>query len=47
MIPVANAGDYMRALPKSRLVTLPSLGHVPQEEDPMASVAAVRDFLAE
>jgi len=47
MIPVANAGDYMRALPRSRLVTLPSLGHVPQEEDPGASVAAVRDFLAE
>jgi pimeloyl-ACP methyl ester carboxylesterase len=47
MIPVANADDYMRALPNARLVTLPSLGHVPHEEAPGPSVAAIRDFLAE
>ena len=34
MIPVANAADYLRALPDARLATLPGLGHVPHEEAP-------------
>jgi pimeloyl-ACP methyl ester carboxylesterase len=46
MIPIANAADYMRALPHGKLVTLPSLGHVPHEESPEISVAPVREFLA-
>ncbi len=46
MIPVTNAADYARAMPASRLVTLPNLGHVPQEEAPAASLAPVRAFLA-
>ncbi len=45
MIPVANAADYQRDLPDSRLVELPGLGHLPQEEAPEISIAAVRDFL--
>lgn len=45
MIPAGNAADYQRALPDSRLVVLPGLGHVPQEEAPDASVEAVRQFL--
>ena len=45
MIPVANAADYLRALPDARLVTLPGLGHLPQEEAPAASVAPVIAFL--
>jgi pimeloyl-ACP methyl ester carboxylesterase len=45
MVPVANAADYQRALPDSRLVVLPGLGHVPMEEAPAASLAPVRDFL--
>ncbi len=47
MIPIANAADYLRALPHARLVTLPSLGHVPQEESPDTSLAPIRSFLAE
>lgn len=47
MIPPANAADYMRALPDSRLVTLAALGHVPHEEAPDISLRPVRDFLAE
>ncbi len=47
MIPVANARDYLQALPKARLVTFPKLGHVPQEENPGASVEALRAFLLE
>ena len=45
MIPVANADDYLAALPRGRLVRLPGVGHVPQEEAPDASAAAVRAFL--
>jgi pimeloyl-ACP methyl ester carboxylesterase len=48
MIPVANAQDYLRALPAAataRLVALPGLGHVPHEEDPAAGLPAVQAFL--
>lgn len=47
MIPFANASDYQRVLPDSRLVALPTLGHLPMEEDPEASLAPVRAFLCE
>ena len=45
LIPLANAQDYVEALPNSRLVTLPGLGHLPHEEDPARSLAPVREFL--
>jgi pimeloyl-ACP methyl ester carboxylesterase len=44
MIPFANSADYLKAIPGSRLVALPGVGHLPQEEAP-GSVAAVREFL--
>ncbi len=47
MIPVSNAADYLRALPHARLVALPGLGHVPQEEAPEESLAPVEAFLDE
>ena len=47
LIPVANGQDYLAALPDARLVTLPGLGHVPQEEDAAASVVPVLEFLRE
>jgi pimeloyl-ACP methyl ester carboxylesterase len=46
MIPVANAADYARAIPGSRVVRLPGVGHLPQEEAPAASLAPVAAFLA-
>lgn len=46
MIPPANAQDYLAAIPHSRLVSLPGLGHVPQEESPATSLAPVESFLA-
>ena len=46
MIPVANAQDYLRALPDARLVTLPGVGHLPHEEAPAASLPALVAFLA-
>jgi pimeloyl-ACP methyl ester carboxylesterase len=45
MIPIANAQDYLKALPDARLVVIPNSGHLPQEEAAQASLAAVRAFL--
>jgi pimeloyl-ACP methyl ester carboxylesterase len=47
MIPVANAQDYLRAMPHARLVVLPGVGHLPHEEAAAASMPAVSAFLAE
>jgi pimeloyl-ACP methyl ester carboxylesterase len=46
LIPPAIAKQFNADLAASRLVVFDSLGHVPQEEDPAATVAAVREFLA-
>lgn len=46
MIPVANAQDYLAALPDATLVVLPGIGHVPQEEAPRETIAPLRAFLA-
>jgi pimeloyl-ACP methyl ester carboxylesterase len=45
MIPFTNAQDYLRAIPGSRLVAFPDLGHIPQEEAPDRSLTPVRQFL--
>lgn len=45
MIPVANAGDYLRALPNARLVRMNGVGHLPQEEAPAESALTVHQFL--
>ncbi len=47
LIPPANAERFLRDIPGSRLVMFPDLGHVPQEEDPGASVTPVLAFLGE
>lgn len=39
--------QFQANLPDSRLVSFPGLGHMPQEEDPATTVAAVRAFLEE
>lgn len=44
-IPVTHAQDYLRALPRATLVTLPGTGHVPQEEAVQAGLAALQEFL--
>jgi pimeloyl-ACP methyl ester carboxylesterase len=47
MIPLANADDYVKALPDCRLVVvLPGVGHLPQEEAPETSLVPVKEFLA-
>jgi len=45
MIPIANAADYLKALPNATLARLPTLGHVPHEEAPAESLAPVLAFL--
>lgn len=38
---------FQAELPNARLVSFPGLGHMPQEEDPATTIAAVREFLAQ
>ena len=45
MIPVAHAQDYLGAIEGSRLLALPQVGHLPQEEAASASLQAVAAFL--
>lgn len=45
LIPVANAQDYLAAIPHASLATLPTLGHVPFEEDPTLSLPPLLAFL--
>ena len=45
MIPLSNAQDYLQAINGSRLVTLPGVGHLPQEEAPDRALEPVRAFL--
>lgn len=45
MIPVANASDYIKAIPSSHLIVLPNVGHLPQEEQPQLGLVALQKFL--
>jgi pimeloyl-ACP methyl ester carboxylesterase len=47
LIPPRYGEQFHLDIAGSRFVTFPALGHVPQEEDPRATVAVVREFLAE
>jgi pimeloyl-ACP methyl ester carboxylesterase len=46
LIPLANGERLHRDIVGSQLVVFPELGHVPHEEDPQATLAAVQAFLA-
>jgi len=45
LIPPANAKRFEQDLPGSRVVMFDDLGHVPQEEDPVRTLAAARAFM--
>ena len=45
LIPPADGHKFAEDIPSSQLVVLPGLGHVPHEEAPTASLAAVTAFL--
>ena len=36
---------FQAAMPNAKLISFPDLGHLPQEEDPVATVTKVREFL--
>ena len=46
LIPVAHAEKFADAIPGSKLIIYPESGHIPQEEQPVASVEDFRAFLA-
>ncbi len=45
LIPPSNAHRFKTFIANSRLVIFDDLGHVPHEEDPVRTVAAVKEFL--
>ena len=45
LIPPDNAERFHQDIAASKLVLFDQLGHVPQEEDPVTTIAAVKDFL--
>jgi pimeloyl-ACP methyl ester carboxylesterase len=45
LIPPEDAQSFHRDIAGSRLMVFDQLGHVPQEEDPAATVAAAKQFL--
>lgn len=45
LIPVAQGKRFEQDIPNSQLIIFESLGHVPHEEDPLLTVAAVKAFL--
>ncbi len=47
LVPPDNARRFAHDIPGARLVMLPHLAHVPQEEDPATSVVPVKSFLEE
>jgi pimeloyl-ACP methyl ester carboxylesterase len=46
LIPPADAERFHRDIAGSRLTVFDELGHVPQEEDPAATVAVAKQFLS-
>ena len=44
-IPISNSNDYLKVMPNVKRVSLPNIGHLPQEEQPSIGLAALKDFL--
>lgn len=47
LLPPSDAARFHRDIAGSRLIVFDQLGHVPQEEDPLATVAVAKQFLAQ
>jgi pimeloyl-ACP methyl ester carboxylesterase len=45
LIPLANAQDYLRVMPKAEFVKFVGVGHVPHEEAPTETLPALTSFL--
>jgi pimeloyl-ACP methyl ester carboxylesterase len=44
-IPIRNSNDYLKVMPNVKRVSLPNIGHLPQEEQPSIGLQALKDFL--
>ena len=44
-IPISNSNDYLRVMPNAKRVSLPNIGHLPQEEQPSIGLAVLKEFL--
>jgi pimeloyl-ACP methyl ester carboxylesterase len=44
-IPISNSNDYLKVMPNAKRVSLPNIGHLPQEEQPFIGLAALKEFL--
>ena len=44
-IPISNSNDYLKVMPNAKRVSLPNIGHLPQEEQPSIGLQALKDFL--
>ena len=44
-IPIANSNEYLKVMPNAKRVSLPNIGHLPQEEQPTIGLAALKEFL--
>jgi pimeloyl-ACP methyl ester carboxylesterase len=44
-IPITNSDDYLNVMPNAKRVSLPNIGHLPQEEQPSIGLAALKEFL--
>jgi pimeloyl-ACP methyl ester carboxylesterase len=47
MIPFANAADYQSEIPRSTLLALDNMGHLPHEESPQRALPEVEQFVME
>ena len=44
-IPISNSNDYLKVMPNVKRVSLPNIGHLPQEEQPSIGLQALKEFL--
>jgi len=44
-IPITNSHDYLNVMPNAKRVSLPNIGHLPQEEQPSIGLQVLKDFL--
>ena len=44
-IPISNSNDYLKVMPNAKRVSLPNIGHLPQEERPSIGLQALKEFL--
>jgi len=44
-IPISNSNDYLKVMPNAKRVSLPNIGHLPQEEQPSIGLQVLKEFL--